>query len=383
MSDLSPVRRSTNMRSLFLAMLLLLAPTARGDLMKLYIGGYSGPSSEGIYCVSFDDAKGEFVGEPKLVATVKNPSFLALAPNGKTLYSVAEVGGGAVSAFAIDAVDAPLRHLNDAKSGGAGPCHLTVMPDGRTLVVANYGSGHFASLRLNDDGSIGDAVSSEVGAGGGPIESRQKGPHGHSVVPSPVAKDLFAACDLGSDEVTIFRAKADASIEVVSRVKSPAGAGPRMSTWSRDGTKLYVADELSNTLSIYTWDGTALKLASQVDALSPEVSREALSLAHVSVTDDGRTAYVSIRDNSKGPDWRDAIAVVDVSDASKPRVVQHVQCARVPRHIALAPGGKWLVVAGQKSGTLVAHKIDPATGHLGPAGPSINAGIPTCVLPAQ
>lgn len=365
------------------AVVLSLASLARADTMNIYIGGYTGPSSQGIYRVGFDDAKGQFTGEPALVATVKNPSFLALAPNGRTLYSVSEVGGGAVSAFAIESHDAPLRHLNDVPSGGAGPCHVAVTADGKTLLAANYGSGHFVSLRLNEDGSIGVQAGSEVGAGGGPVESRQKGPHGHSVVPNPKTPDLFAACDLGSDDVTIFRARADSSFEVVSRAKSPAGAGPRMSTWSGDGTTLFVADELSNTLSIYAWDGAALKLKSQVDALSAEVPREALSLAHVSLSADGRFAYVSIRDNSKGPDFRDAIAVVDVTDAAMPKVTQHASCARVPRHIAVAPGGGWLVVAGQKSGTLTAYKIDPQTGRLGPPGPSINAGIPTCVLFVQ
>jgi 6-phosphogluconolactonase len=358
---------------------LMLVSSAQAEPMNLYIGTYSGPSSEGIYRVGFDSATGEFTSEATLVAKVKNPSFLAFTRDAKRLYCVSEVGGGAVSAFAIDAHDAPLRHLNDGKSGGDGPCHLTVARDGKSLVVANYGSGHFAAMPLNGDGTVGAITNAIAGAGGGPVASRQKGPHGHSVVPVPGHDDLIAACDLGSDEISILRVTPDGAIERVSTSKSPAGAGPRLSIWSKDGKKLFVADELSNTLSIYRFDGTALSLVAQSDALPADV-RTQVSLAHVVLGADERFAYVSIRDLRKEPPFRDAIAVFDVTDAGKPTVVQHAPVARVPRHFTITPDGKWLIVAGQKSGTLESHAIDPTTGRLAPAGKPVQAGIPVCVL---
>src|ERR1044071_17360 len=72
----------------------------------VYIGTYTGSKSKGIHVAKFDSATGT-LSKPELAAEIQNPTFLAVHPNGKVLYSIGEVnnfGGqaaGAVSAFAI------------------------------------------------------------------------------------------------------------------------------------------------------------------------------------------------------------------------------------------------------------------------------------------
>jgi 6-phosphogluconolactonase len=46
----------------------------------------------------------------------------------------------------------------------------------------------------------------------------------------------------------------------------------------------------------------------------------------------------------------------------------------------LDPRGQFLVVANQKSASLVVFRVDPASGTLQPAGHAVKVGTPVCVL---
>ncbi|RYG65961.1 lactonase family protein, partial [bacterium] len=54
---------------------------------------------------------------------------------------------------------------------------------------------------------------------------------------------------------------------------------------------------------------------------------------------------------------------------------------REPRGFALDPSGTWLIAAGQRSNTVVTHRIDAKTGRLSPTGASISVGKPVCIVP--
>ena len=53
--------------------------------------------------------------------------------------------------------------------------------------------------------------------------------------------------------------------------------------------------------------------------------------------------------------------------------------SKTPRHFAIAPGGKFLLVAGQASNTVTVFAIDPETGRLRFTGTSIEVPSPVCV----
>jgi 6-phosphogluconolactonase len=103
----------------------------------MYVGTYTGPKSQGIYVFRFDPVSGAI--EPiGLAAEVKNPSFLAVHPDGTHLYTVNETNdwsgkpGGFVTAFRIQHSTVKLTQLNELSSGGGGPCHLTVDKTGQS-----------------------------------------------------------------------------------------------------------------------------------------------------------------------------------------------------------------------------------------------------------
>ena len=90
---------------------------------RVYVGTYTGGDSEGIYSFDFDSSTGATT-PVKLVAEATNPSFLAVHPSGKYLFSVNETGefdgqkSGGLTAFAVDPVSGELkflpRFLNDS-----------------------------------------------------------------------------------------------------------------------------------------------------------------------------------------------------------------------------------------------------------------------------
>src|SRR5262245_44516832 len=109
------------MKTIGLAVLsILLGSAPQSGKVAVYVGTYTGPKSEGIYRFELDLATGA-ASAPTVAAKVTNPSFLAIHPNGKLLYSVGELGEfagkktGAVTAFAIGA-DGNLTQLNQQSS---------------------------------------------------------------------------------------------------------------------------------------------------------------------------------------------------------------------------------------------------------------------------
>src|SRR3990172_10614930 len=135
---------------------------AAAGRLRVYLGTYTNEKSQGIYLSDLELASGA-LGEPRLAAPAKNPSFLALHPKSGFLYAVEEtstfgdVKSGSVSAFAVDRATGNLTLLNRQSSRGTSPCHLVVDATGRYVLAANYSSGTVVVLPIAEDGRLGEA----------------------------------------------------------------------------------------------------------------------------------------------------------------------------------------------------------------------------------
>ena len=196
-----------------------------------------------------------------LVADIRDTSFLALHPNKKYLYAVTESddfdaqGSGSVSAFAISPETGRLRKLNEVSSRGGWPCHLSVDGSGRMLIVANYKGGSVASFPVNQDGTLGRAVSFFQHEGSS-VHSRQQQPHAHSADFSADGQFAFFS-DLGLDQVKVYRANAETATlapHEPSHVKVAPGSGPRHFAQHPKAGFAYGLNELSSTVSVYRVD---------------------------------------------------------------------------------------------------------------------------------
>src|SRR5690349_13328324 len=138
-----------------------------------YVGTYSSPQGpegavgrgQGIYLFEMNAATGA-LRQVEVFPSDSNPSWLALSPSRKHLYSANEISNynginsGSVSAYSIDRPTGRLTILNTVSSEGAGPAHLSVHPSGKHLFVANYHGGTIAVLPVLSNGELG--VASDV-----------------------------------------------------------------------------------------------------------------------------------------------------------------------------------------------------------------------------
>lgn len=377
-----------------LAALLPLAGLSAAHDQLVYIGTYTGAKnakveSKGIYVFGFNSESGKL--EPMgLAGEVKSPSFLAIAPSRKYLYCVSEApvgtatpakpATGGVSSFSIDKDTGKLTLLNQESSEGSGPCHVSLDHTGKTLLVANYGSGHVASLPVKDDGSLAKAATvyqHEPASKANP--KRQEGPHAHSINVDESNKFAFAA-DLGCDRVFIYKLNA-AEGKLTPNAPAfgtvPAGGGPRHFAFHPNGKHAYVCNEMTCTVTAFEYDAArgALTEKDTVSTLPDGVAVEPkFSTAETQVHPSGKFAYVSNRGHN-------TIAVYSVDASSgKLKLVQNApSVVETPRNFGIDPSGKWLIATGQSSSNLAVFAIDASTGKLNPTGQILEVGSPVCV----
>jgi 6-phosphogluconolactonase len=344
------------------------------DMIRLFIGTYSGPQSKGIYTTTLDRTAGT-LSEAVLAAEVKNPSFLAISPKTSTLYAVSEMydaSGPAVSAFAIDRQTGVLAFKNQLPSGGKGPCYVSVDSTSRFAFLANYGAGTVSSYKLAEDGALASKASTIEHAGSSVNPQRQKEPHAHSIVPAPGGQFVLAA-DLGTDEVISYAV--DQETGALSRagvVKPLPGSGPRHIAFAPSGKIVYVVNELLNTVDAFRYDAGKLTFIAGVNTLPSDFTGVSTT-AEIAVHPSGQFVYCSNR-------GQDSISVFSVqADGSLKRIENTPTQGSTPRHFAIDPSGKFLLAANQKSDTVVVFAIDAAKGTLTPTGSTLKVATPVCV----
>jgi 6-phosphogluconolactonase len=119
------------------------------------------------------------------VVEIPNPSYVALDPPLRHLYSVNEMTDGGLSAYVINQANGMLTPLNTlVPTNGQDTTHLSVQPSGQYLFAASYTSGNFQVFQILADGSIGAMTDNfqSIGNGTGPNPARQEGPHAHQIL---------------------------------------------------------------------------------------------------------------------------------------------------------------------------------------------------------
>ncbi len=362
-------------------LLPLLVLTAPLHAVPVFIGTATGgkSTSKGIYVTDFDDGTGKLT-KPALVAEYGSPGFLVLHPTKPLLYACGVPnekfadGSGSVAAFAIGDAGG-LKFLGEASSRGKDACHVAVDRSGRTLAVANYDNGSYATIWLDEAGLPGEAISVFRPEGSGPNKERQERAHAHGVYFNR-ENDRFYMADLGLDQVFVhpFDAETSKLGEPLPSLKSKAGAGPRHLAFSPDEKNLYVINELDNTISTSKRDGDGYGSVATVPTL-PEGFTGSNSTAEIEVHPNGKFVYGSNRgDDSIVVFQRDA-------ETGALTFVQRAACGgKSPRHFKISPSGKWLLCAHQGSDSVSVLSLDPVTGMLGAPENTVATPSPICLL---
>ncbi|MEU2928108.1 lactonase family protein [Streptomyces sp. NPDC007251] len=337
----------------------------------LYVGTYTSADGggAGIALASYDPATGRITGSGALTG-VPDPSYLAVHPDGRTLYAVDERADGAVTAVRL----ADRRILGTRSTGGAGPCHLSVHPSGRWLLSANYGSGSVAVHPLDASGAPGErtALVTHTSPPPGP---GQQGPHAHQFVTSPDGGHVLAV-DLGTDTVYSYRLDpARGTLTEVARAHARPGAGPRHLTFHPGGRYAYLANEVDDTVAVCAYDPGSGRLTIG-EPQSTGSGGGANYPAQFVVTADGGYAFLANRGHNSLARY-----AVEAGGA-RLRLLGTVPVGGdFPRQIALSPDGGLLFAANQRSGTVTVFHVDPASGELRSAGEPFASPVAVCALP--
>lgn len=356
-------------------------PYIEPEPLIVYVGTYTRGDSQGIYILQMNPDTGELSGRGA-VSGVKNPSFLAISPDQKYLYSVAEIDmfdgqkAGGVAAFSIDRGTKDLTPLNQQPSGGAGPCHLVVDKEGTNVLVANYGGGSVSAIPIGPGGQLKPPSSTIQHEGSSINPQRQKEPHAHSVNLDPAGKFAFVA-DLGLDKVMIYRFDAAKGVLTPNNPPSasvPAGGGPRHFAFHPNGKFAYVINELGNTVTAFRYDAAEGRLT-PIESVStiPKDFKGTTHTAEVQVHPSGKFVYGSNRGH-------DSIAVFEVNqDTGKLTAKGQTKCPATPRNFGIDPSGKFLLACGQSSNLIEVFRIDPLSGELTSTGHTLTIPSPVCV----
>ncbi len=348
----------------------------------LLVGTQTSGTSKGIYAYTFDAATGDLT-QTGLAVEANSPTFLALAPDRKTLFAANELDqyegkkGGAVSSFTLDRKTSKLTKVNEVAALGGGTCHVSVDHTGRSAFAANYGGGSAASFSVDGSGHLSPAVSFFQYTGHGPLKE-QAGPRAHRVTVSPDNRFLLIN-DLGLDAIHIYHldaATAKLTPNTPSEWKAAPGSGPRALMFHPNGKWVYCVNELKSTVNLLSWDAKqgALETLQEISLL-PEGHQGPSAPSDIVMDRQGRFAYVANR-------LDDFMASFTISPADgKLALIERTSCGgKMPRHIALDPSEGWLLVANQATDNIAVFARDKKSGHLANTGKSFPLSRPQCLV---
>lgn len=331
---------------------------------KLIIGTYTGDGadeSKGIYLVSRDVETGQLTFD-SLLTTVENPTFQAVSPDGKYLYSVSETSDKGGSVFAYEILpDLSLRFINQQPSLGRSACHVAINREQTMLFVANYSSGVFTYYHLNPDGSISEPVNHYEYEGSGP-HPNQNISHPHQAMLSPDQKYVYVP-DLGTDQVHQYLIKPYtgelASLEPAS-FRLPPGSGPRHMTFHPDHPYAYVINELGNTIQALDYDESTGQLTGiEIYSTLPDDFEDVSYCADIHISPDGKFLYGSNRGHN---------SLVIFRILPETGELERIGFTSVhgdwPRNFYISEDGHFVYVGNQRSGNITTFSRDQESGEL-------------------
>lgn len=327
-----------------------------------------------------------------IVPTLDNPAFLTFDRTKQYLYTV-HGDGHQVSAFKVLA-DGSLQPLNVVDSQGKNPVYAVPSFNNKFLFVASLQGGAVASLPINVDGRLGEAVSVAHTEG----QPGKGVSHAHACVLDHTGRYLLVptqARGVGYDRVWVYAVNQDTGVlTLVSTTEARKYDEPRHIVLSPDNKKAYLVNEKASTLRVFDFDDAAGTLTPrQVVPSLPETYVGPNMASAIVMEPGGRRVYVSNRikegipPEGEGPDvapfrGQETIVSYEIEPVTGfLKNPQFVNCeGYTPRFMCLGPDGKELICANMDSDTLKFFAIDETTGKLQYTGRTVTTESPCTIV---
>ncbi|MFM2359605.1 MAG: hypothetical protein RLY16_1598, partial [Bacteroidota bacterium] len=311
-----------------------------------------------------------------------NPSFLCLSPDNRFLYAVNEDAdslgrGGMVSSYRVRTKKGRFTLLNQVSSGGNHPCYVSILPNSKTLYVANYSTGSIGVYGIQKNGAL-DTLSQLISHVGKSInKNRQERAHVHATYLSTDGNYLFAP-DLGMDKLMLYKTDFNASKitpHIQPHIAVRGGAGPRHVVMHPNQQYVYLTEELTGTLSVFSFKEGSVKLMQTISTVAEDY-KGSFGVADIHISEDGKFVYASNRGDANNI----VIYAVDTNTGLLSTIGFQATLGIKPRNFSIDPTGNFLLVANQESDNIVIFKRDSQTGLLTDTGKRISVPNPVCLV---
>ncbi|HEX5413343.1 MAG TPA: lactonase family protein [Terriglobia bacterium] len=372
-----------------------------GKPRLLCVGTYSSPAGpegspgrgQGVYLFEMDPSSGALT-QRELVQNPRNPSWLALSPDKKHLYSGDEIHNyqgkrsGAVSSYSVDASTGHLTLLNTVSSEGDGPAHISVHPSGRYVFVANYGGGTIAVVPIRSNGELGPAT--DVHQDKGPLGpqhatsappgsfaiSGHDAPHAHMIESDPSGKRVIST-DLGMDKILIWNIDLDKGKLTPNdppSASAPPGDGPRHFVFHPNSRWFYCIQEEGSSIVVYDYASNGSLTQKQVLSTLPKGFVGTNYTSEIRISPDAKFIYGANR-------LHDSIAWFSIDGDGKLTFAgEEWTRGDYPRSITLDPAGDFLYCCNQRADAITTFRINKQTGALTFTGQYTPVGTPANVV---
>lgn len=336
--------------------------------LLLLLGSYNTADQETIQLYTFNQETGQFsyVSGTK---GVTNPTFLCTNAAHDHVYAVGEYDEddkATMNALQLNKQTRTLTLLNTQQNHSGAPCNITLSPDEKQLISANYTGGSLTVFDLNADGTLQEPSLIQY-YGQGPNTARQEKPHLHAVNFTPDQQYLLAN-DLGQDQIHVYPYPLDFNRGYSLHLD--AGAGPRHLCFAPDGRHAYLISELSGQIFTLSYEAGQLRVEDSFVADTVQAGGS----ADIHITSDGKYLYASHRLQNDGI----SIYKVNPTDGSLTRI-GYQKTGIYPRNFAITPNDRYLLVACRDSNAIQVFERDPSTGLLHDTGKSIQMTRPMFV----
>jgi 6-phosphogluconolactonase len=160
-----------------------------------------------------------------------------------------------------------------------------------------------------------------------------------------------------------------------ANVKLTAGTGPRHLTFAANKKFAYTVDELNSTVTAYTFDeGKGSLTVMQTISTVPQGTTGRNDTAEIAIHPSGKFLYASNRGHDTIVAFR-----IDAATGKLTAAGEYSIEGKEPRNFVIDPPGKFILVSDQLSDKIVALNIDAATGALSSTGQSIAVPAPVDV----
>lgn len=358
---------------LFFTLTLFIGFRAMAQTSRLYIGKYTGQGEKGLHIVDVDFSKKTFSTVSENDAG-NNPSYFCISKKRGIIYAINEVGkmngerAGGVTALKLDKNTGTANKLKDLAVPNGGPCYISLSPDEKFLLVANYGGGSIAVVKLDSEGL--PSVVSDTIIFRGPEGTRSRA---HMTAPGPDGKKIYLT-DLGLDRVAIYDLDSNTGkLKNTGYASLAKGSGPRHFAFGKDGSKMYVINELGSTLTVFDVAKSGDLKELQTVSTLPEGFTGKNYCADIHLSKDGKYVYGSNRGHN-------SIVVYKIGRDGRAELAGHSSCGgEWPRNFVIDPSGKYLLSGNQNSNDISVFELDPKTGMPGEPLFRLSVKGPSCL----